>query len=242
MQFDYQDNEGYDVSKWQDDNATPIQIDFNYMKSTGAKFCGVKVGQLNYADPDFIYNWRECKKAGLLRFGYWFCDKYGSPLAQARKYWELLQVDFDPNEMQFADYEYGSWEDWGSLEIFMDEFQRLSGLSDEKFGIYTGYYHWLAHRPTNLEKRKKFGRHSLWEAWYTSDVSEVLYPTEFKEVLIWQDSVISEYVGQESIKIDHDKFNGGLSKLHYYMGAGNNAIQIFPANVYIGNQTYGKAN
>ena len=218
MNFDYQGHEGYDVSLWNDDNKTPQQINFNTMRESGAKFVGVKAGQLNYRDPDFEYNWREAKKAGLIRLSYWFCDKDGDPILQARKWWEIIKPDFNPEETHWADYEYGAWDDWRQLKKLMVEFQTLSKLPDEKVGVYTGYPFWIQRRPFSIEERKWFARHPLWEAWYTESHLDVKIPSEWDECLIWQDAVLSEYVGQESIKIDHNKFNGSLEKLYAKLG------------------------
>lgn len=242
MDFDYQDIYGYDVSLWQDDNRTPQKTNFNKMKQSGAIFCGVKVGQKNYPDPDFEYNWIQSKAANLVRFGYWFCDRYETPKVQAKKYWEILQLDFDSNEMQWADYEVGSWLDWQSLYIFMNEFQMLSGLPNDKFGVYTGYPYWIEHRPVEIYKRQWFANHPLWLAWYTEDYNDVRIPSEWKECLLWQDGTPVIDVGQESPKIDHNKFNGGKEKFERYFGKIPSVVSPptinFPSSIHIANNIY----
>jgi len=240
MDFNYQGINGYDVSFWQDDNETPQQINFNKMKSSGATFCGVKVGQGTWSDPDFLYNWRESKKAGLVRFGYFFCDDSYHPKTQARKYWELLQYDFDENEMQFADYEVGSWTEWYQLYIFLTEFQMLSGLPDEKAGIYTGYPYWIAHSPTTPFYRDFFGRHPLFLAWYIDDPFYVRVPSTWKEALLWQCGTPRIDVGQESPTIDFDKFNGDQIKFKKYFGSSPDLqpTPIFPDSLFIEEKKY----
>jgi len=54
---------GIDVSFYQDDNATPQQIDFQKAKSNGAGFAIIRVGQNLWVDPDFAYNWKKAKEA-----------------------------------------------------------------------------------------------------------------------------------------------------------------------------------
>jgi GH25 family lysozyme M1 (1,4-beta-N-acetylmuramidase) len=245
MNFNYQGIYGYDVSLWQDVNSTPQQIDFKKMKSSGATFCGVKVGQGFWSDPDFTYNWKNSKEAGLVRFGYWFCDENVKPKVQAQKYWELLQLDFDQDEMQWADYENGSW-DWYQLYIFMNEFQRLSGLPDYKMGIYTGTPYWTAHSPLSSFYREYFARHPLWLAWYTGSPAYVKVPVPFTEALLWQDGTPPSIgTGVESPTIDHDMFNGDTAKFKYYFGSSAvitppqpEPIQKFPSSVFIDDKQY----
>lgn len=241
MDFDYQGIYGYDVSTWQDLNSTPQRINFNKMKESGATFCGVKVGQGSWEDPDFRYNWRYSKEAGLIRFGYFFCDGDIHPKTQARKYWDTLKSDFDPNEMQWADYETGSWTEWYSLYVFMNEFQMLSGLEDEKLGVYTGYPYWIAHSPASKPFKDFFARYSLWLAWYTKSPASVTVPSPWTEVLLWQDSTPVIDVGQESPKIDHDMFNGGQLKFKKHFGSipvVKPPAPIFPSSVFIGDKQY----
>lgn len=241
MDFNYQGIFGFDVSVWQDVNSTPQQIDFVKMKNSGARFCGVKVGQGTWNDPDFRYNWLKSKDAGLVRMGYWFCDANIKPEIQAQKYWELLQLDFDPNEMQWADYENRSWTDWYQLYTFMNEFQRLSGLPNEKMGVYTGYPYWMQHSPSSQFYKDYFAMHPLWLAWYTTSISFVKVPPPWKEVLLWQDGTPPIDVGQESPTIDHDMFNGDEIKFKKYFG-GSQVITpptpIFPSSVFIDAKEY----
>lgn len=237
MNFDYQGIHGYDVSLWNDDPRTAEQIDFNHMKSTGAQFVGVKAGQNAYTDPDFKYNWIESKKAGLVRFSYFFCGYEVKPKLQAQNYWDILQLDFNPEEMCFADYENGSWTDWYQLYIFLNEFQMLSGLPSDKVGIYTGYPYWTQHRPFSDMYLKFFAEHPLFLAWYTSDPAYVRVPLPWTEVLLWQDGTPVIDVGQESPKIDSDKFNGDQIKFKKHFGS-SAPTPAFPSSVYIGEKTY----
>lgn len=86
--------QGIDVSKWQDDNTTPQQIDFNKAKRAGAYFVFIKASQDVYADPDFAYNWNAAKAAGLIRGAYHFFDYRKSPKAQADYLTSLLKNDW----------------------------------------------------------------------------------------------------------------------------------------------------
>lgn len=208
---------GSDVSWYQDINLTPQKIDFVKMKEYGASFVIIKVGQDTYADEDFQDNWKNAKSAGLPRGAYYFGDKDSSGKSQAQRFWALIKDDI-PEGPAFVDFEKGSWLNWNELYNFIAEFQRLSNFPNEKIGIYTGYYFWLANVPSTA--RPWFGKYLLWEAWYTENPEEVLIPSPWKELLIWQSGTpaIGHDMGVESIEIDYDIFNGDADKFEQYFG------------------------
>lgn len=216
---------GFDVSFYQDDDRTLQQIDFVKMKNYGASFIIIKAGQWYYPDPDFEYNWRESKKAGLPRSAYWFCSKNSTGREQAQKFWSLVKND--PAEgMYFADYETGSWTDWRQLKEFLQEFQRLSGLPSGKIGIYTGYYYWFANSPVSASDLAFFSQFPLWIAWYASNPELVKIPRPWTEFLIWQSGTpaIGLQVGVESKEIDFNWFSGDDDKFRLFMGGEPNTV------------------
>lgn len=219
MNFDYNGIFGFDVSFYQDNDNTPQKIDFFKMKEYGASFVIVKAGQLNYYDEDFRDYWADAKQAGIPRSSYWFCDRRDSGRAQAEKYWEGIKFDVGEG-MLFADYETGSWTDWNELYSFLYELQRRSGLPSHRIGIYTGYYYWNAHRPTNAASLNWFRQFPLWLAWYSENPGTVSVPTPWTECLIWQDGTpaIGIEAGVESMEIDHNRFNGDADKFEFFMG------------------------
>lgn len=219
MIFDDQGIIGLDVSFYQDDDGTPQGINFDIMRDYGVSFVIIKVGQLNYNDPDFKYNWAKAKEAGIPRSAYWFCDDSLSGPEQARKFWSLVKDD--PAEgMYFADFEHGSWKGWTQLYNFLVEFQKISGLPSYKIGIYTGYYFWVEFGPRTLAQKQWFSQFPLWIAWYAPHHSYVKVPDTWPECLVWQQGTpdIGPEVGVESQEVDMNKFNGGREKLVYYMG------------------------
>lgn len=241
MEFDDQRIYGFDVSFYQDINATPQKIDFVRMKETGASFAVIKAGQYNYADEDFGDNWRNAKLAGLPRSAYWFCDHRDSGQAQARRFWALVKND-QPEGMLFADYEEGSWTSWNDLYLFLYELQQQSGYPSDRIGVYTGGY-WWTHSPVGEVARNWFKQFPLWLAWYTTDVTNVKVPLPWTECLLWQDGTypIGITVGVESKEIDHNKFNGGTDKFKHFMGGepvpppdGENSMILYYADLKSG--------
>lgn len=210
---------GFDVSFYQDINATLRKIDFNQMIQFGASFVIIKTGQDNYADEDFTDNWRNAKQAGIPRSAYWFCDKDRGGKEQAILFWNLVKDDL-PEGMLFADFEVGSWTGWVELYNFLRELKALSGLPSSRIGIYTGYYYWRAYCPTNEASRNWFRQFPLWLAAYASKPDLVLVPSPWTECLIWQDGTppIGILAGAESKEIDHNIFNGDAEKFKQYMG------------------------
>lgn len=214
---------GFDVSIYQDDNQTPAQINFVKMKDYGASFVVIKTGQWYYSDEDFMYNWTAAKAAGIPRSSYWFGDFRDSGKAQAQRYWNLLKNDIGEGP-HFIDYEGGSWTDWRQLYDFIVEFQKLSNLPNEKIGIYTAYYYWREHCPTEPASLAWFGKYPLWLAWYTDDPTNVQVPAPWISPLLWQSGTpaIGLAAGVESREIDYNVFNGDDARFIQVFGTGSN--------------------
>jgi lysozyme len=226
MNFSNFNVHGPDISFYQDADTTPLQVNFSKMKGAGAHFVIIKAGQRDYADPDYVYNWRAAKEAGIPRGSYWFYDSRADPRRQAEKWWSLIQDD--PGElMHFLDLEEnynGTWKDWTYWYDCLYRFQEISGLPSDKIGIYTGYYWWIAHAPTNLISLNWFKRFPLWLASYNSQTN-VLVPEPWTECLFWQygtPSVGFTY-GVESAEIDMNVFNGDANKFAQYFKVVNGA-------------------
>lgn len=200
---------GFDISKWQDIDATPQGIDFAKMRNYGASFVIVKTGQGAAADQDFVRNWQDAKAAGIPRGSYWFYDPRYSPQSQAAKWWSLIKNDL-PEGRLWLDLEHpaswgGSFGTWQSWKIMLDEIKRLSGL---RIGIYTGYYYWKD--KTVGADLNYFKQYALWLAWYTPSYFNVSVPAPWTAVTLWQNGTpaIGYAAGVESLEIDYNKFNG----------------------------------
>lgn len=224
MNFQNNNIFGFDVSFYQRiaaQNGIPAkEISFYRMKLYGTRFVIIKAGQGDYKDPGFDYNWGAAKEAGIPRGSYFFEDKDFSPKAQANKYWTLIRDDIGEG-ICAMDFESGSHNDLDSAYIFLNEFQQLSGLPNNKIVIYTGYPYWK--NAINNANRDWFTKFVLWEAWYPDMTqehpeSEVLIAPTWNKVTFWQDGTpfIGQEVGVQSKDIDHNLFNGTEEEFKTY--------------------------
>src|SRR3972149_1412778 len=85
--------DGIDISKWQDDNSTPQMMDFGKAYAAGARFVFIKASQATWLDQDFVLNWANAKRAGLLRGAYHYMDWTKPALDQARLFAGVLAGD-----------------------------------------------------------------------------------------------------------------------------------------------------
>lgn len=206
-----------DVSLYQ------ILIDWSKFTLRGAI---IKAGQRNYADPQFANNWSNARASGVPRGSYWFYDSRQDPVYQATLWASLIKSD-QGELMHCADYEEsygGQYAGPAHFRKFLEEFQRLSGLPDNRIAIYTGYYYWIGHSPTNLTDLNWFAKYELWLAWYTLDQSNVLIPKPWdnSRLVMWQwTSKGNGYEqGMQSANLDLNWFNGTQSEYKNRFGLG----------------------
>jgi GH25 family lysozyme M1 (1,4-beta-N-acetylmuramidase) len=169
---------GTDVSFYQDSSETDAQIDFKKMV-TKTPFVIIRAGQNLWIDPDFLWNMKEAKAAGLLRGSYWFYDSRVNPKTQAALYSSLVTQDHGELPM-FADFEdryngpYGGWNNWYN---FLEELKVLS--PGVQLGVYTGPSYWLENTVVkNIPSMSLsyFGQYPLWIAHYGVDSPSVVMP------------------------------------------------------------------
>lgn len=203
---------GFDVSFYQDDNATPKGIDFEKMKSEGASFVIIRAGQNKWLDEDVKKNWKSAKLANLPRGSYWFYDSRVSPKIQAELWIGALDGDFGELPL-WCDFEDRYGGQYGSWKNFYDFIVRLQELAPKKeIGIYTGYYYWLE-KTAGAPKASRdwFKKFPLWIAAYKVDKPRIPYP--FTEWAFWQytDEGDGKKYGVESKELDSNYFNGDIS-------------------------------
>lgn len=192
-----------DVSFWQAD------IDFNAMRAAGVSGVIVRAGQRSWVDARFVENWGKARNAEIPRGSYWFYDSRDTPKNQAAL-WASLIVD-DPGELVHAcDLEEnygGSYGKATHIHDFVNYFQDLSRLPDDRIANYTGYYWWIQ----RIGNDPFFKRFPLWLASYTAaNVARVPPPWTETDLLLWQytSSGNGAAVGVGSKEIDLSWFNG----------------------------------
>lgn len=211
---------GLDVSFYQDDNATPQQINFQKAKSNGAGFVIIRAGQNLWLDPDFSYNWQKAKEAGLPRGSYWYYDSRIKPETQAELYYSQFKGDFGELPL-FADFE----ESYGGVYKGVDNWikftNKLKSLligTTVVVGIYTGYYYWRDNVPES--KQSYFADMPLWIAQYNPKLTLVPKPWSINNWVFWQftESGDGKAFGAESSEIDVNYFNGDIDKFNQTFG------------------------
>ena len=97
-----------------------------------------------------------------------------------------------------------------------------NNLPNLKLGVYTGYYYWLSHKPSNQNSLNWFGQFPLWLAWYTDNPSAVKIPAPWTNLLYWQYSSHGDgpYYGVNTLNIDLNNFNGSVNTFNTRYGVG----------------------
>ena len=205
-----------DISHWEGG------IDFAVMMAKGIAGTIPKVGQGSLYDEKFGTYWLDSKTAKLPRGTFWFYDSRVSPEVQAKKWAAMLEAD--PGEiMHFADFEENYGGPYGgskNFRAFLEAFQYLSRLPDNRIGIYTGYYYWIAKVP--LAEMDWFGKYQLWLASYNPPAN-VLIPRPWTQntVVLWQytDKGDGLFYGSSSAEIDLNYYvNGNLEHFQNRFG------------------------
>jgi lysozyme len=225
MQFEYDNIWGVDVSTWQDSPQIPGHINFQKMKDAGASFVILKAGQGDWEDPDFKTGWNNSR--GILpRHVYWYYDNLYDPKEQANRFWNIIKYDTDGIIvwLDLEDRLLGEFQGWRQWKIFIQEFKRISGFTDDHVGIYTNFYFWTENLSSASSiERAYFLRHPLWLASYPADplhppYADILVPLPWTSPIILQTGTppIGLDLGVESREIDYDQFNGNQEKFNKY--------------------------
>jgi GH25 family lysozyme M1 (1,4-beta-N-acetylmuramidase)/uncharacterized protein YgiM (DUF1202 family) len=215
---------GPDVSFYQDDPETPQGINFVKMKES-TEFVIVRAGQNLWIDPDFKYNYREAKLAGLRRGSYWFYDSRANPKRQAELWYQSLEGDLGELPL-FADFEDsygGQYKGWRQWFDFLERLKELVG--SKEIAIYTAFYYWRDNAPnatTQASNLEYFHQYPLWIANYGATKPNIPKPWKADEWLFWQFTEVGDgaLYGVESKGIDLNYFNGDLETFKARFPAG----------------------
>jgi lysozyme len=168
-----------DVSFWQG------VIDFIKMKASGLAGVIIRAGQNTWEDTKFKINWALAKAAGLARGSYFFYDSRVDPSRQAELWWNLIKGDTG-ELVHVADFEENYGGAFGKVEhfkAFLQRFQELSGLPNDRIAIYTGFYWWIE----RVGPDSWFARYQLWLASYGSmSAARIPVPWSAINLHFWQ--------------------------------------------------------
>lgn len=202
-----------DTSLWNDDDSTPIKMDWQRAAAAGIDGAIVKASQATYADPDFHDNYRAARGV-VLRSTYHFLVWDVAAVQQARFYHGLIKNDW-PDLMPMVDYEWWNVVPAGAivtLRVFLEEMCQLAGHN--RFGIYTAPGFWRQYG----SKDAWWAQFALWTAQYREGAPDVYAP--------WARWTFHQYTsrgdglkyGAESAAIDINRFNGTREELYALAG------------------------
>lgn len=198
---------GVDVSKWQDNDATPQPMNFAAAKARGAAFAFARASYGLTRDPDYQTNVRNMQAAGLLSGAYHFVTWADDPRAQAQHFYNLTR-ESALNLPLMLDFELDPFPTHGptAARALIGELERLSGV---KCGIYTRAEFW---NRTLAGLGLEAGR-VLWVASY--NVAAPRMPRGWAAWEFWQYTSQGNGPewGAESRYIDLNRFNGTLAQL-----------------------------
>lgn len=221
MTFDYYGIFGFDISTYQDSDLISGTVDFAKMRAYGARFVIFRASIGNAEDADYkkyVENSR-----GIIPFSaYHFYHPNVDTKVQAARFWNTIKSR--PPQMVWLDCETGGTNTWRGWYDFIEEFKRLSGFTDNRIGIYTGFYVWTEITTyATLSQKAYFGKFPLWLAWYTDDPFRPVYttiriPYPWDKITILQSGTpaIGKLAGVESMEIDYNQFNGDESSFRSF--------------------------
>lgn len=195
------------------------QGEIDWQKMSALQGVIIRAGQRTWEDSQFKVNWAGAKSAGIPRGSYWFYDSREKPENQAALWWSLLKGDVG-ELVHAADFEESYGGPYGTtahMRTFLSEFQRLSGLPNERLAVYTGYY-WWADRTAG---DPWFAKYWLWLAWY-AQMANVRIPPPWVSsgLLFWQftSSGDGQLYGVSSKEIDLSWYRGTLAEFQKQFG------------------------
>jgi len=218
-----------DVSKWQDSDDIPGNIDLEKAKQRGVSGVIIKKGQGLYDDKKFQTTYDEAVRVEIPKGAYWYYDNRVDPTKQAIQFAKDLPVDFLELGI-WADFEdrqagvHGGWKNW---YVFLAKLRELLP-SRTLIGIYTGYYYWWEYTVDKQIPKASlewFHQFPLWIAQYHLNIEDVLVPPPWKpnEWTFWQFTDLLDGIsyGVESKELDGDYFNGNEEEFREYFKLAN---------------------
>lgn len=200
--------QGIDISVWQDKNSTPQMFNPVKARDRGASFVGIKISQANWADPDYMQNWANCRPY-LYRMPYHFLTWDISPKRQAEVFWSLIEKDTFGVLPLTCDFEWWRTVPARAMDNLYNYMERLKTLAFPlPMQIYTAKTFWDPNGSTTAYW-KQYG---LWLCDITGAV-EVPKPWTKWDFHQYTFKLFGPDWGAESLDLDGDWYNGTLVEM-----------------------------
>lgn len=198
---------GVDISFWSDTNSTPQMYDPWKTRAQGGSFVGIKTSQANWADPDFLMNWKNCENI-LYRIPYHFLVWDVKPRTQAEFFWGMLEKSHKDVLPLVVDFEWWSTVPSAAMDILYNFLERMKQLTSLPLGIYTAKSFWDYYGSSD----PCWTQYALW-------LCDISSPTEIPKP--WSSLTFHQYTfklngplwGAESLDLDGDYYNGTLQDM-----------------------------
>jgi GH25 family lysozyme M1 (1,4-beta-N-acetylmuramidase) len=196
------------------------EVDYSIM-STKTSAIVIRAGQNVWVDEQFERNYHEATASGMFKGIYWFYDDRRSPGEQANVLVSILHGKHIEMEV-FIDWENtygGQFKGLQNVVAMMQAVER-AGLDIKGVGLYTGYYWFISNSNaiTNANQYAYLKARPLWEAWYTSNPSNVLIPAPWSSLTDWQFGTPVVFWGQQTSELDMNWFNGSQQDFNQRYG------------------------
>lgn len=200
--------QGVDISVWQDNNSTPQMFDPLKARRRGASFVGIKISQANWADPDYMANWSNCKRH-LYRMPFHFLTWDISPKRQAEVFWSLIEKDTFGLLPLMCDFEWWKTTPVQVMDILYNFMERLKALSSPlPLGIYSAKTFW----DPNGSQASYWSQFNLWLCDVIGQI-EIPKPWNRWDFHQYTFKLNGPEWGAESLGLDGDYYNGTLEEM-----------------------------
>ena len=218
---------GIDVSHWQG------SIDFRQASDAGARFVFVKCCQNKVMDKNFVTNWGNAKKAGIMRGAYCFGDYNQPAVAQAQYFAKSLHTDKGELPPVLDIEPFGGYALpartalLGWIELFLTEIYQSMGVRALLYTNPATIKH-LSPIPTDLLA------HDLWLAHYLypASIAAGWQPTfkPWSRYMFWQYTSHENGIifGTTSKNVDGNYFNGDYNALLAYSRIYTGGVPVLP--------------
>lgn len=201
---------GIDVSHWQG------TIDWDAVAASDVEFAIIRVSHgTSTMDREFVRNWPEAQRVGLIRGVYQFFSASDDPVAQADLLIDRIGGAMTPGDLPpVLDVEGMSLDGQPRATVIANMRAWIARVR-ERLGvqplIYTAKYFWQ-----DDLGNPDFTEHPLWVAHYGVTCPDA--PTPWTEWVIWQYTSTGSVPGITG-NVDRNHFNGTLEELMGFTGA-----------------------